>query len=75
MNGNVIGNKTSHSREAFHAHVRPFSFLKDNLNRIGCMTCTNYVIPLTSYPEYIFSHSVTGCNKLRMKCICVIAYV
>ena len=26
MNGNVFGNKTSHSRQAFRAHIRPFPF-------------------------------------------------
>ena len=26
MNGNVLGNKTSHSRQAFRVHIRPFPF-------------------------------------------------
>ena len=26
MNGNVIGNKISHSRQAIRAHIRPFPF-------------------------------------------------
>ncbi len=26
MNGNVSGNKTSHSRQAFRTHIRPFPF-------------------------------------------------
>jgi hypothetical protein len=26
MNGNVFGNKTSHSQQAFRAYIRPFSF-------------------------------------------------
>ena len=29
MNGSVFGNKASYSRQAFHTHIRLFSFLQD----------------------------------------------
>ena len=39
MNGNVVENKTSHSQDAFHTHIRLFPFSSRQL----------YIIYMTQY--------------------------